>query len=160
MTGSEVVAQSNVKSQPSEVNDNYVSKPVGIQNFREDPKVEVQSPFRKKRGTLVKLKVQEDDEEDLMIEKLEADQTKIQPFFEQVKTTFVKIQDEYKSLHEQNVQDISKNHTAASLKYLFIKWQHDLEMQIPEELDIDANSITDFNNKNSAFFKEIEMFVL
>jgi hypothetical protein len=33
-------------------------------------------------------------------------------------------------------------------------------MQIPESFEIDANSITDFNNKNQATFKEIERFIL
>jgi hypothetical protein len=46
--------------------------------------VTVESPFRKKRGTLMKLNVKEDEEEDAMLEKLEADHKKIQPIFDEV----------------------------------------------------------------------------
>ena len=79
--------------------ENYVNQDAGIIAFKEDPKVEIQSPFRKKRGTLVKLKtVADDDEEDAQIEKLEAELAKIQPFFDKVMSAFEEKQNEFKDL--------------------------------------------------------------
>jgi hypothetical protein len=90
MTNSEVIAKTNVTSQPSEVKEDYVYKPVvGITAFREDPKVVDGSPMRKKKGTLIKLNVKEDDEEDAYLEKLEIEQKKIQPIFDELKIQFV-----------------------------------------------------------------------
>lgn len=42
------------------------------------------SPFRKRKGTLQKLKVQEDDEEDKQLEKLDDDMQKLKPIYDKV----------------------------------------------------------------------------
>jgi len=51
-----------------------VSNPVGIKEVKEEIKMkeELQSPFRKRRGTLQKLKIKDDDEEDAKQERLAA----------------------------------------------------------------------------------------
>jgi hypothetical protein len=61
-----------------------MSKEVGIKAMQQpsSPSGEVMSPFRKKRGTLVKLRVEEDDdEEDAQLEKLEEAHRKMEPIF-------------------------------------------------------------------------------
>jgi hypothetical protein len=160
-TDSQIAAKNNVTSQPSEVKENYVDKPVavGITAFREDPKVEIDSPMRKKKGALMKLKVNEEDAEDAYLEKLEAEQRRIMPFFDQVVSNFEENQKLYKDLQALTVDQLQAKYTPSNLNELVQAWQKSMELRIPEEQGIDANSITDFNNKKSSTFKEIEKFI-
>lgn len=158
-TDSQIAAKSNVTSQPSEVKENYVDKQVGINAFREDPKVEIDSPFRKKKGGLMKLKVNEDDAEDAYLEKLEADQKRIMPFFDQVVSNYEENQKVYKQLQALSLDQLRDKYSANELNELVQGWQKSMELRIPEEQGIEANSITDFNNKRSTTLKEIEKFI-
>lgn len=68
---------------------------------------EIQSPWRKKRGTLVKLQTKDDDNEDAELEKLDEAHKKLKPIFEQVLKNFQQKQQDFEALKKLSVQDLA-----------------------------------------------------
>jgi hypothetical protein len=150
-----------VTEKPSEVKDDYVSKPVGITAFKQSPAEEVPSPFRKKRGTLgVQLKtINDDDEEDLAMEKMDKAHALLKPLFADVITNYKQRQNEFDQLKKLSSQELAKSKTHDDLFNLRQIWTTGLELRIPQNLEIEPNHLDDFKQKNNIQFKEIENFV-
>ena len=160
-TASQVAAKNNVIEKPSEVKDDYMSKEVGIKAMQQStsPSAEVMSPFRKKRGTLIKLKVDEDDEEDAQLEKLEEAHRKIEPIYQQILLNFEIRQKHFEDLKKN---DLSKKHSmydSSELQTFREKYVSELELHIPESLGVDQYAINDFKLKRSEQLKKIETFI-
>jgi len=106
MTGSEIVAQKNLKSNPSSVNENYVSEQVGINKFREEPKAVIDSPLKRKRSTITKLHVRQEDDEQTKLDKRDEDFDLIQPLFDTLVANFAARKDELAALNAKSDKDI------------------------------------------------------
>jgi len=86
-----------------------VPKPVGIQAHKEQNRQqeEIASPWRKKRGTLVKLQVNDEDNEEAEFEKLDEAHKKLKPIFEKVLANFQQKQQDFEALKKLSGQELA-----------------------------------------------------
>ena len=120
---------------------------------------EVASPFRKKRGTLVKLKTIDTDDSDEDRDQQDAF-NKIQPLFTLIESSFDEkkqmFDDLKNSTHDERVKMFQNN----ELQDLRNNWLKSLELHIPEAMSIEQKYIDQFKTKNQDTMKDINAFIL
>jgi len=129
------------------VKDNYITPKVGLDKFKneEDVPVEIMSPFRKKKGTLQKLKVDSDSEEQ--------DETRFKdllPALEKVTAQLKEKKSDFELLKAKTPEQLR----TLDLQKIARDWQANLELRLPETVDEKVK--LDFAAENKTELKEVE----
>jgi hypothetical protein len=143
LTDSQHASKGNVIGQPTEIQESYISKPVGISAFKEDY-AEVQSPYRKRRGTLQKLNTGVYDGDEGEKGEKEACFKKLEPIFAAVLQNFADKQNELQRLKSLSLDEKISLFKAKELQGLSQSWQKGLEMHVPETLSVPEPTIGEF----------------
>lgn len=127
--------------------DNYITPKVGLDKFKneEDVPVEIMSPFRKKKGTLQKLKVDSDSEEQ--------DETRFKdllPALEKVTAQLKEKKSDFELLKAKTPEQLR----TLDLQKIARDWQANLELRLPETVDEKVK--LDFAAENKTELKEVE----
>ena len=117
-TESQVIAQQNVAEQPKEIKEDYIEPKkekveVGISAFKnENVQAEIQSPFRKKRGTLSLSNIRKDSNEESgsspKKEMTSNDFSKLMPVFNQIKANLETKKVEFEGLKKLSLAETTE----------------------------------------------------
>lgn len=154
----------NVKEAPSAVQNNYIDTPnkhessakkrpglVGIQGFQESTNYsEIESPMRKRKGALQKLKLDNDDDD---VVAKDSNFEGLEKAFQIVMTQLDTKKKEFETIKTKSLVELRDMDLDNVLK----DWQRDLEMKTDGATG--EEQIVKFNAMKSAELKQVEEFV-
>ena len=130
---------------------------LGIMGFKDSAGAdgEIDSPYRKKRGTLQSLKVKgkDDSNQDLSASQL------LRPIFQEVLESFALRREEFEAMIAHSKEELAAKYKRDDLIAMKGAWIRSLEMQVPDSLGVDATQMQTFNDNNKAQISEIEQFI-
>jgi len=125
-----IFAKDNKKEKPSEIKENYIEskkEEIGISAYKSNnDQVEIMSPFRKRKGTLQKLKRPDSDSDEggqSSSKKPDHDFKDLQPVFDKIVLNLAQKHDEFDKLKSCSLAELTEMYKSEKLQNLSKEWQ-------------------------------------